>query len=93
MALSTVVDLYIEGKVIPTEFLVLPEAKGNRTLLGLNFLKAAGIVLKVQCPVSYTAWIAFGYPNNRVSERFPVPIDSDKRRSTALEGFLHSHWN
>ncbi|GFX61144.1 hypothetical protein TNCV_4565401 [Trichonephila clavipes] len=48
MALSTVVDLYIEGKVIPTEFLVLPEAKGNRTLLGLDFLKAAGIVLDVQ---------------------------------------------
>ncbi|GFV73415.1 hypothetical protein TNCV_3389311 [Trichonephila clavipes] len=31
---------------------------------------------------TYTAWIAFGYPNNRVSERCPVPIDSDKRRST-----------
>ncbi|GFV19986.1 hypothetical protein TNCV_4276771 [Trichonephila clavipes] len=30
MALSTVVDLYIEGKVIPTEFLVLPDAKGKR---------------------------------------------------------------
>ncbi|GFY51604.1 hypothetical protein TNIN_319721 [Trichonephila inaurata madagascariensis] len=48
MALSTVVDLYVEGKVIPTEFLVLPEAKGNKTLLGLDFLNAAGIVLDVQ---------------------------------------------
>ncbi|GFR18361.1 retrovirus-related Pol polyprotein from transposon 297 [Trichonephila clavata] len=47
-ALRTVVDLYIEGKVIPTEFLVLPEAKGNKTLLGLDFLNAAGIVLDVQ---------------------------------------------
>ncbi|GFW63814.1 hypothetical protein TNCV_3744191 [Trichonephila clavipes] len=27
----------------------------------------------------------FGYPNNRVSERFPVPIDSDKRRSTVFQ--------
>ncbi|GFQ83145.1 retrovirus-related Pol polyprotein from transposon 297 [Trichonephila clavata] len=35
-ALRTVVDLYIEGKVTPTEFLVLPEAKGNKTLLGLE---------------------------------------------------------
>ncbi|GFX22597.1 hypothetical protein TNCV_2993321 [Trichonephila clavipes] len=26
----------------------------------------------------------FGYPNNRVSERCPVPIDSDKRRSTVV---------
>ncbi|GFX65269.1 hypothetical protein TNCV_4821601 [Trichonephila clavipes] len=48
MALSTVVDLYIEGKVIATEFLVLPEAKGNKTLLGLDFLIAASIVLDVQ---------------------------------------------
>ncbi|GFU55842.1 retrovirus-related Pol polyprotein from transposon 297 [Trichonephila clavipes] len=48
MALSTVVDLCIEGKVIPTEFLVLPEAKGNKTLQGLDFLNAAGIVLDVQ---------------------------------------------
>ncbi|GFU50205.1 retrovirus-related Pol polyprotein from transposon 297 [Trichonephila clavipes] len=48
MALSTVVDLHIEGKVILTEFLVLPEAKGNKTLLGLDFLNAASIVLDVQ---------------------------------------------
>ncbi|GFV60834.1 retrovirus-related Pol polyprotein from transposon 297 [Trichonephila clavipes] len=48
MALSTVVDLYIEGKVIPTEFIVLLDAKGNKTLLGLDFLNAAGIVLDVQ---------------------------------------------
>ncbi|GFW43505.1 hypothetical protein TNCV_4768581 [Trichonephila clavipes] len=48
MALSTVFDLYIEGKVIPTEFLVLPDAKGNKTLLGLDFLNTAGIVLDVQ---------------------------------------------
>ncbi|GFX79830.1 retrovirus-related Pol polyprotein from transposon 297 [Trichonephila clavipes] len=48
MALSTVIDLYIEGKVIPTEFLELPEAKGKRTLLGLDFLIAAGIILDVQ---------------------------------------------
>ncbi|GFU00158.1 uncharacterized protein NPIL_113121 [Nephila pilipes] len=46
--LSAVVNLYIEGKVIPTEFLVLPEAKGNKTLLERDFLNAAVIVLDVQ---------------------------------------------
>ncbi|GFV98765.1 hypothetical protein TNCV_2912821 [Trichonephila clavipes] len=35
-------------KIIPTEFLVLPEAKGNKTLLGLGFLDAAGIFLDIQ---------------------------------------------
>ncbi|GFU38959.1 hypothetical protein TNCV_1753671 [Trichonephila clavipes] len=36
------------------------------------------------CPVSYAALIALGFrlSNNRVSERCPVPIDSDKRHST-----------
>ncbi|GFT43635.1 retrovirus-related Pol polyprotein from transposon 17.6 [Trichonephila clavipes] len=48
MAVSTAVDLYIEGKVIATEFLVLPDAKGNKTLIRLDFLNAAGIVLDVQ---------------------------------------------
>ncbi|GFV67196.1 retrovirus-related Pol polyprotein from transposon 297 [Trichonephila clavipes] len=48
MAVSTVVDLYIEGRVIPTEFLVLPVAKGIKILLGLNFLNTAGIVLDIQ---------------------------------------------
>ncbi|GFX93912.1 hypothetical protein TNCV_3412751 [Trichonephila clavipes] len=32
----------------------------------------------------------FGYPNNRVSERYPVPIDSDKRRSTVLAILVYS---
>ncbi|GFU42225.1 hypothetical protein TNCV_4554101 [Trichonephila clavipes] len=33
-------------------------------------------------PVSYSAWIAFGF---LLSEWCPVPIDSDKRHSTVLE--------
>ncbi|GFX71261.1 hypothetical protein TNCV_3410311 [Trichonephila clavipes] len=48
MAQSTVVDLCIKDKVIPTEFIVLPETKGNKTLFGLDFLNAAGIVSDVQ---------------------------------------------
>ncbi|GFU16448.1 hypothetical protein TNCV_836261 [Trichonephila clavipes] len=36
----------------------------------------------MKCPVSYTAWIAFGF---RLSEWCPVPIDLDKRRSTVIE--------
>ncbi|GBN71539.1 hypothetical protein AVEN_126347-1 [Araneus ventricosus] len=44
-ALTTVVDLKVESKVLPSELIVLPEAKGNRTLLGTDFLQAAGDVL------------------------------------------------
>ncbi|GFX37959.1 hypothetical protein TNCV_3835601 [Trichonephila clavipes] len=41
-------------------------------------------VLCVRFHVLYGSHSVFGYPNNRVSERCPVPIDSDKRRSTDL---------
>ncbi|GFW45227.1 hypothetical protein TNCV_4733351 [Trichonephila clavipes] len=33
-------------------------------------------------PILHGSHSVFGYPNNRASERCPVPIDSDKRRST-----------
>ncbi|GFS61455.1 retrovirus-related Pol polyprotein from transposon 17.6 [Trichonephila clavipes] len=41
-------NISIQGKVIPTELLILKNARGNRTLLGIDFLTAAGIVLDLQ---------------------------------------------
>ncbi|GFT94644.1 transposon Tf2-6 polyprotein [Trichonephila clavipes] len=46
--LTTSVDISIQGKVIPTELLTLKNARGNRTLLGIDFLTAEGIVLDLQ---------------------------------------------
>ncbi|GFT29985.1 retrovirus-related Pol polyprotein from transposon 412 [Trichonephila clavipes] len=46
--LTTSVDISIQGKIIPTELLILKNARGNRTLLGIDFLTAAGIVLDLQ---------------------------------------------
>ncbi|GFV26769.1 uncharacterized protein TNCV_5000531 [Trichonephila clavipes] len=46
--LTTSVDISIQGKVIPTELLILKNARGNRTLLGIDFLTATGIVLDLQ---------------------------------------------
>ncbi|GFS73216.1 retrovirus-related Pol polyprotein from transposon 17.6 [Trichonephila clavipes] len=46
--LTTSVDISIQGKVIPTELLILKNARGNRTLLGIDFLTAAGIILDLQ---------------------------------------------
>ncbi|GFX37369.1 retrovirus-related Pol polyprotein from transposon 297 [Trichonephila clavipes] len=46
--LTTSVDISIQGKVIPSELLILKNARGNRTLLGIDFLTAAGIVLDLQ---------------------------------------------
>jgi hypothetical protein len=46
--LTTLVDITVQGKVISTELIVLKNAKANRTLLGVDFLTAAGIVLDLQ---------------------------------------------
>ncbi|GFW39767.1 uncharacterized protein TNCV_2419331 [Trichonephila clavipes] len=47
-------------------------------------------------PVSFTAWMAFGFwlsEQNRESERCPVLIDSDKRRSTVNSIWKYSSPN
>ncbi|GFV00808.1 retrovirus-related Pol polyprotein from transposon 297 [Trichonephila clavipes] len=46
--LTTSVDIGIQGKVIATDLIILKNAKGNRTLLGIDFLTGAGIVLDLQ---------------------------------------------
>ncbi|CAL1267106.1 unnamed protein product [Larinioides sclopetarius] len=46
--LTTVVNITVKGKTISTELIVLKNARGNRTLLGVDFLSAAGIVLDIQ---------------------------------------------
>ncbi|GFX58521.1 hypothetical protein TNCV_417011 [Trichonephila clavipes] len=38
---------------------------------------------RVRFHILHGSLSVFGYPNNRISERCQVPIDSDKRRSTA----------
>ncbi|GFX51442.1 uncharacterized protein TNCV_3103751 [Trichonephila clavipes] len=47
-ALTTQVMVEIEGRSVLTKFIILPKAKGNRTLLGTNFLSSAGLVLDVK---------------------------------------------
>ncbi|UYV75885.1 PURA [Cordylochernes scorpioides] len=45
--LTATVDIHVKGKKVPTSLMVLTNARGNRTLLGTDFLKAAGIVLDI----------------------------------------------
>ncbi|GFY51189.1 uncharacterized protein TNIN_421411 [Trichonephila inaurata madagascariensis] len=46
--LTTQVMVEIEGRSVLTKFIILPKAKGNRTLLGTDFLGSAGLVLDVK---------------------------------------------
>ncbi|GFW52398.1 hypothetical protein TNCV_2796561 [Trichonephila clavipes] len=47
-ALTTQVMVEIEGRSVLTKFIILPKEKGNRTLLGTDFLSSAGLVLDVK---------------------------------------------
>ncbi|GFY12521.1 uncharacterized protein TNCV_2447121 [Trichonephila clavipes] len=52
-ALTTQVMVEIEGRSVLTKFINLPKAKGNRTLLGTDFLSSAGLVLDMKNTCSY----------------------------------------
>ncbi|GFW12087.1 uncharacterized protein TNCV_4531521 [Trichonephila clavipes] len=47
-ALTTQVTVEIEGNSVLIKFIILSKAKGNRTLLGTDFLSSAGLVLYVK---------------------------------------------
>ncbi|GFT55545.1 uncharacterized protein TNCV_3320591 [Trichonephila clavipes] len=69
-ALETAMEWYEESsECCPTQLLLLKRIR--------DF--AAKKRRCTKCAVSCTAWIPFGF---RLSEWCPVPIDSDKRRST-----------
>ncbi|GFU14357.1 uncharacterized protein TNCV_3097671 [Trichonephila clavipes] len=51
--LLTQVMAEIEGRSVLTKFIILPKAKGNRTLLGTYFLSSAGLVLDVKNTCCY----------------------------------------
>ncbi|GFT44578.1 retrovirus-related Pol polyprotein from transposon 17.6 [Nephila pilipes] len=42
------VMIEIGGRSVQTKFIIFPKAKGNRTLLGTDFLSSAGLILDVK---------------------------------------------
>ncbi|GFV39204.1 uncharacterized protein TNCV_1157891 [Trichonephila clavipes] len=60
-ALTTQVMVEIEGRSVLTKFVILPKAKGNRTLLGTDFLSSAGLVLDVK----NTCWYFWDNPTHK----------------------------
>ncbi|GFT87768.1 hypothetical protein NPIL_537241 [Nephila pilipes] len=52
-ALTTQIMVEIEEKSVLSKFVILPKAKGNRTLLGTDFLSSAGLVLDVKIACWY----------------------------------------
>ncbi|GFX31308.1 transposon Tf2-8 polyprotein [Trichonephila clavipes] len=70
-ALTTQVMVEIEGRSVLTKFIILPKAKGNRTLLGTDFLSSAGLVLDVK----NTCWYFWDNPTHK----YPFGEELDTR--------------
>ncbi|GFT93636.1 uncharacterized protein TNCV_2755011 [Trichonephila clavipes] len=70
-ALTTQVIVEIEGRSFLTKFIILPKAKGNRTLLGTDFLSSAGLVLDVK----NTCWYFWDNPTHK----YPFGEELDPR--------------
>ncbi|GFX07267.1 uncharacterized protein TNCV_2972441 [Trichonephila clavipes] len=81
-ALTTQVMVEIEGRSVLTKFTILPKAKGNRTLLGTDFLNSAGLVLDVK----NTCWYFWDNPTHKYpfGEELDTPSIVEKMSSNTF---------
>ncbi|GFX73376.1 uncharacterized protein TNCV_1469961 [Trichonephila clavipes] len=82
-ALTTQVMVEIEGMSVLTKFIILPKAKGNRTLLGTDFLSSAGLVLDVK----NTCWYFWDNPTHKspFDEELNTPSIVEKMSSNTCQ--------
>ncbi|GFX80312.1 uncharacterized protein TNCV_3930651 [Trichonephila clavipes] len=82
-ALTTQVMVEIEGRSVLTKFIILAKAKGNRTLLGTDFLSSAGLVLDVK----NTCWYFWDNPNHKYpfGEELDTPSIVEKMSSNTCQ--------
>ncbi|GFS58769.1 retrovirus-related Pol polyprotein from transposon opus, partial [Nephila pilipes] len=69
----------IEGRSVLTRFIILPKAKGNRTLLGTDFLSSAGLILDVK----NACWYFWDNPTHKYpfGEELDIPSIAEKMSS------------
>ncbi|XP_071052862.1 uncharacterized protein [Onthophagus taurus] len=74
--LETEVEVNIESRTVRQRFIVLPNAKANRTLLGADFLSLAGIVLDIP----HGEWWFRDVPE--VKYQFFLKLNKDNEKTT-----------
>ncbi|GFS65036.1 uncharacterized protein TNIN_5731 [Trichonephila inaurata madagascariensis] len=81
--LTTQVMVEIEGRSVLTKFIILPKAKGNRTLLGTDFLSSAGLVLDVK----NANWYFWDNPTHKYpfGEELDTPSIAEKISSNTCQ--------
>ncbi|GFU54735.1 SCAN box domain-containing protein [Trichonephila clavipes] len=82
-ALTTQVMVEIEGRSVLTKFIILPKEKGNRTLLGTDFLSSAGLVLDTK----NTCWYFWDNPTHKYpfGEELDTPSIVEKMSSNTCQ--------
>ncbi|GFX87141.1 transposon Tf2-8 polyprotein [Trichonephila clavipes] len=75
--LTTQVMVEIEGRSVLTKFIILLKAKGNRTLLGTDFLSSAGLVVDVK----NTCWYFWDNPTHK----YPFGEELEKMSSNTCQ--------
>ncbi|GFV07318.1 transposon Tf2-9 polyprotein [Trichonephila clavipes] len=80
---TTQVMVEIEGRSVLTKFIILPKAKENRTLLGTDFLRSAGLVLDVK----NTCWYFWDNPTHKYpfGEELDPPSIVEKMSSNSCQ--------
>ncbi|GBO14770.1 hypothetical protein AVEN_44482-1 [Araneus ventricosus] len=71
-AYTAPVSIDIEGRTVPIEMLALPKAKGNRTLLGTDFLEKSGIVLDLK----NKSWYFSDKPHHKICFKEDLDVNS-----------------
>ncbi|GFW77464.1 retrovirus-related Pol polyprotein from transposon opus [Trichonephila clavipes] len=80
---TTQVMVEIEGRSVLTKFIIFPKAKGNRTLLGTDFLSSDGLVLDVK----NTCWYFWDNPTHKYpfGEELDTPSIVEKMFSNTYQ--------
>ncbi|GFS73126.1 retrovirus-related Pol polyprotein from transposon 297 [Nephila pilipes] len=80
---TTQVIIEIEGRSVLTRFIILPKAKGNRTLLGTDFLSSAGLILDVK----NASWYFWDNPTLKYpfGEELDTPSIAEKMSSNICQ--------
>ncbi|GFV32449.1 transposon Ty3-I Gag-Pol polyprotein [Trichonephila clavipes] len=73
----------IEGRSVLTKFIILPKAKGNRTLLETDFLSSSGLVLDLK----NTCWYFWDNPTHKYpfGEELDTPSIVEKMSSNTCQ--------
>ncbi|GBO03898.1 Retrovirus-related Pol polyprotein from transposon 17.6 [Araneus ventricosus] len=84
-AYTSPVSIDIEGRTVPIEMLALPKAKGNRTLLGTDFLEKSGILLDLK----NKSWYFSDKPHHKICFKEDLDVNSLQAAGSIIANSCH----